>query len=167
MRQNLFRTALATVTVALVVFAATSSGQRASADQRCSNQTIKGDYGALVYGSVHQPPGSPNEAGDIAGVGRSHQDGRGHLTVADVASFNGFVQDRTGTGTYTVNPDCTGEATITITGEPNPLHIHLVIVSSGEHVYFVARDPGSVIHGTLTRMSEKGANDGSGENGSN
>ena len=44
----------------------------------------------------------------------------------------------TDTGTYTVNPDCTGAATLTNLG----LHLNIVIVSGGTEILAIQTDPG-------------------------
>jgi hypothetical protein len=57
--------------------------------------------------------------GSIVGVGENRAVGvidirpDGTLSAADTASFAGRVTKRTFTGTYTLNPDCTGSAVFT------------------------------------------------------
>ncbi len=43
-----------------------------------------------------------------------------------------------GSGTYTVNPDCTGTAVINSASSPiGPLNLHLVLVKEGKEIHFV------------------------------
>jgi hypothetical protein len=41
-----------------------------------------------------------------------------------------------GSGTYTVNPDCTGAAVINAPGNP-PINLHFVIVRQGKEIHQV------------------------------
>lgn len=48
---------------------------------------------------------------------------------------------RLGSGTYTVNPDCTG--TITVTNGNQPLvHLQMVVAQSGNTIHEMTIDPG-------------------------
>jgi hypothetical protein len=43
-----------------------------------------------------------------------------------------------GSGTYTVNPDCTGVAVINVPGNPNsPINLHFVVVKQGKEIHQV------------------------------
>ena len=46
-----------------------------------------------------------------------------------------------GTGTYSVNPDCTGTQTIVIPGNPD-LHVQFIVAQSGNTIHQVVTDPG-------------------------
>jgi hypothetical protein len=48
----------------------------------------------------------------IAAVGRAVLDDMGNVTGTESRSVGGGFADETFTGTYTVNPDCTGTATL-------------------------------------------------------
>src|SRR2546428_13373006 len=76
----------------------------------CTNASLKGVYAFASSGSVHTATG---ELGDIAAFGRIVFDGRGGDTEISQASIFGAQNPDTQTGTYTVNPDCTGSATST------------------------------------------------------
>jgi hypothetical protein len=41
---------------------------------------------------------------------------------------------RPGTGTYTVNPDCTGKATLTFPSPAPPLVLYFVVVKGGKEI---------------------------------
>jgi hypothetical protein len=69
-----------------------------------------------------------------------HYDGRGHITQVDhvVDGGNPPAQEwAPGTGTYTVNPDCTGSAVINSSSNPFPLNVHFVVVSHGTEIHQV------------------------------
>lgn len=67
-----------------------------------------------------------------------HYDGNGHLSNLDYIVFNGMPQSvgfRPGSGTYTVNPNCTGTAVIKIPSSPAPpLEVHFVVVGDGREI---------------------------------
>jgi hypothetical protein len=95
----------------------------------------------------------------MAGVAMTHYDGRGNLTQSDYLTLGGapgvpndeFRQR--GVGTYTVNPDCTGSATIATT--PNSqLQVKFVIVDQGDQILLVVSSlspaPGVVLPARIT-----------------
>ncbi len=80
--------------------------------QRCSHATFRGVYGFAASGSFFASPGNPSELFDLAGWTRIVADGRGHAAQQTSASVNGAYSEANETAMYTVNPDCTGTATI-------------------------------------------------------
>ena len=96
----------------------------------CTNKTLQGDYGGQIEGTV-LGPNLP-----FRGVVRSHNDGEGHFTQVDHIVFNGIppaVEWAPGTGTYTVNPDCTGSSVINSSSSPGaPITTHFVVVNHGK-----------------------------------
>ncbi len=97
----------------------------------CSNRTLSGDYGFTIEGTILDA-NLP-----IRGLVLQHYDGRGHITQVDHVVFGGYppAQDWTpGTGTYTVNPDCTGSGVINSPSNPTPVTIHFVIVDHGNQI---------------------------------
>jgi len=98
----------------------------------CSNRTLRGDYGATVEGFV-VGAGVP-----IRGITRAHFDGEGNLTQVDHIVTNGIQppQEWTpGSGTYIVNPDCTGRAVIhTASSFTGVINLHFVVVKRGKEI---------------------------------
>jgi len=72
----------------------------------CSLKDSAGKYGFTLTGVVI--PG----AVPIAAVGRAALDATGNVSGTESRSVGGGFADETFTGTYTVNPDCTGTATL-------------------------------------------------------
>lgn len=89
----------------------------------CSNSMLRGNYGFTVNGKIIPPGG----VGFVAqqGVALQHFDGAGHFVAVDfimtnsvpttnqpgtAVNSNGFRINES--GTYTVNPDCTGKLTL-------------------------------------------------------
>jgi hypothetical protein len=52
-----------------------------------------------------------------------------------------------GTGTYTVNPDCTGAEVINTPSVPTPLNIHFVVVNTGKQINQVVDSDASLAVG--------------------
>ena len=119
-------------------------------DNPCSLRTLKGTY-AYHCSGVHLGTGQPVYVA-FAGQDQYHGDG----TMSGVYSFseNGVISHNISyTGTYTVNPDCTGAFTTT--------DEHGVVVTAdlffgrdGEEVYFVLTD-GGVVDAAFERRVSK------------
>jgi hypothetical protein len=85
----------------------------------------------------------------IREVGRLTADGAGNLTGTSTVSINGSVVRRTLTGTYSINPDGSGSATLYPSWGP-PVDIDLFISANGLTAEFVVTDSGSTLSGTIT-----------------
>jgi hypothetical protein len=113
-------------------------------DQSCSNASLKGNYGFQISGSI---PGTLA----IAGIARLVFDGQGNFTQTGSSQINIIGHppvvslDQTGTGTYTVNPDCTGTETLNVGGQLH--HSRFVLVNHGRKVLDTNVDPGVVLTG--------------------
>ena len=113
-------------------------------DRGCSNRTLVGDYGFTIEGTIL----SANAP--IRGLALQHYDGRGRITQVDHTVFGGYppAQDWTpGTGTYTVNSDCTGSAVINTPSNPGPVNLHFVIVDHGRQIKQVVDENAVVANG--------------------
>jgi hypothetical protein len=89
----------------------------------------------------------------LTGVTKSTYDGLGNSTVLDASGVNGNVPTgwRTGTGTYTVNPDCTGTETISFPGQAD-VHAQFALAQSGNKLHYVNVDPGISLSGEAERF---------------
>jgi hypothetical protein len=103
------------------------------AEKRCSNRSLRGDYGFDIGGQILTGP----RTGLLRGVAMTHFDGQGNLSQVDFVTINGLPIGsdwRPATGTYDLNPDCTGTAEI-VPGDGSPtLHLRLVVVDRGREV---------------------------------
>ena len=100
---------------------------------RCSNRTLRGDYGFDIGGTVLAGP----RAGLLRGVALTHFDGHGGLSQVDFVTNNGVPAGsdwRPATGTYDLDPDCKGTAEINFTDGSPTLHLRLVVVRGGREV---------------------------------
>jgi len=152
MGRKLFTRLMLAVTHAMIVCCLMTSGASAaprSEVQPCSNHTLFGDYGFALEGTI-LGPGLP-----FRGVVMQHYDGKGNLTQVDHVVTNGFppAQEWTpGTGTYTVNPDCTGAAVINVPGNPlSPINLHFVVVRQGKEIHQVVDGNAVTAVGTRVR----------------
>jgi hypothetical protein len=138
MKNNSISRILMAVTPMMIVCVVLALGASAVAEGPgtgpCSNRTLFGDYGLTVEATL-LGPNLPLRA-----LVMQHFDGKGNLTQVDHVVVGGVppAQEWTpGTGTYTVNPDCTGAAVINSPSVPAPLHIHFVVVNSGKQMFQV------------------------------
>lgn len=132
------------VRAGLVLFASIASiTSVARAD--CSDSTIRGDYTFTVHGQSLSADGTTS-TGLIDGVGVITFDGAGNAYQEDFVVRNGMELPggppnpsgfHTGeTATYSVNPDCTGSAVITL-GEGNTRALALVVSQSGLAIHAI------------------------------
>ena len=143
MKTSLFKTVLASAFVVLV------APGLAQAHEKCSNSDLRGVFafhasGFNIVGGVPQPK---------AIVELIDFNGDGTLTVpAATVSINGIISRSPpgGTGTYSVNHDCTGELAF---GAAGP-HFDLFIGSRTSVLYLIQTGPGTpVFEGTAERIS--------------
>jgi hypothetical protein len=138
-------------TVAVTLAAGASHGVTAQNAQlteekghrrECSNATLRGDYGRLSSG-IRPAPANPALTESFVGTGLRTYDGQGGFT--EVSSSHGQIsppnRDTPGTGTYEVNPDCTGKSMVFIPGAPFPIETSFVIVDHGDEVKHAVMSP--------------------------
>ena len=107
----------------------------------CSNSTIRGSYAFTIHGTLFLRDGSTLV---IDGIDKVTFDGKGNFTQVDAVAMNGHLDApgwRPGTGTYSVNPDCTGTQTIVVPGLPD-LHLQFIVAQSGNTIHQIVIDPG-------------------------
>ena len=140
-----FRISLFVLTLAL----AASSTLTAHASG-CTNMTIKGAWVQSLQGLIFLPNGTSLV---LTGVTKTTYDGFGNLTVLDSSGMNGNVAPgwRTGSGSYSVNPDCTGTETISFPGQPD-IHAQFVVAQSGKKLHYVNVDAGISLAGEIERF---------------
>jgi hypothetical protein len=99
------------------------------AQRGCSNVTLNGAYGFYSSGTV-----LPNRTPRVT-VGREVYDGNGHFSNTFTVNDDGAVSHNNGSGTYNVNPDCTG--TIFTTLGMLQLRLDFVIADGGNEIHFL------------------------------
>jgi hypothetical protein len=83
----------------------------------------------------------------VVGVAMTNFDGNGNLTQTDNihGSISGYTTpDRPGTGTYNVNPDCSGTMQLSSPGSPT-LTLRIVVVDKGSEVRTAVVAPAPVM----------------------
>ena len=138
-------TRLAIGAIVAMLTVAAARGAAADHERRsptCGTRTLQGEYGFLVSGTRGL---GPTTSEGFVGVGLRTYDGRGGLT--DQATFHGQVTGIQGgdgqgvTGTYEVNPDCTGTSTVFVPDLPFPIVSAFVIVRGGLQVKEIVVSP--------------------------
>ncbi len=143
------------VAFALVASRALLGGHiaQAGAEDRCSNRSWHGSFGFTLRG--WRIGGS--DPGPRAAAGRLTADGSGNLAGTETRSRSGLILRGTFVGTYSVNPDCTGSATATLSesdGSTEVRHFDFVIVDSGKGIRGVQTDEGraQILNATRQEM---------------
>jgi hypothetical protein len=131
----------------------TASAQLTTMSQICSNATLRGAYAFRISGETFVP-GTNTIVVHNDGVAMTTFDGMGGLTQVDWIMRNGAAdsvhENSYGfhdqeSGTYTVNPDCTG-------------HAEIDFASTGAVIKlkFVLAEHGRVIHTIVTSLAPTG-----------
>ena len=106
----------------------------------CSNSTIQGSYAFTLHGTIFLPNGATIL---LDGIALQTFDGKGNVRQVDAVADNGFLTPgwRPGTGSYSVNPDCTGTETLVVPDMPD-LHLQMIVAQCGNTIHQVVIDPG-------------------------
>lgn len=113
----------------------------------CTNGTVNGSYAYQASGFFIQPiPQAQIPAGPFA-VNSLLTLSNGSFTFKGAQSFNGNLVPAVGTGTYTINDDCTG------TGQDNNgTPYSFVVADDGNEVRILLAVPGTVVSGVAKRL---------------
>jgi len=138
------------ISLLLLILALAASSTLMAHASGCTTRTMKGAWVQHLQGLIFLPNGTSLV---LTGVTRSTYDGLGNSTILDASGVNGNVPTgwRTGTGTYTVNPDCTGTETISFPGQAD-IHAQFALAQSGNKLHYVNVDPGISLSGEAERF---------------
>jgi hypothetical protein len=106
MKHGIGRKTLAILSFAVLLVGLAPAAQAAT----CSTATVAGNWGLTLNGVLILPTG-PVPA---AAVLRATADVEGNITGTEARNVGGGYADETLTAKWTVNPDCTGTATVNI-----------------------------------------------------
>jgi hypothetical protein len=129
----------------------------------CTNDAVKGSFGLEATGVFLA--GAP-VTGPVALIGElkltANPSGqgviKGHVSSSEGATFLTFAEEPV-EGTYSVNADCTGTATITPKGM-SAMNFSFVVVDCGREMLAIETDADTVVSGTLVKGNEdEGAQD--------
>jgi hypothetical protein len=123
---------------------------------QCSLATLEGKYGISIQATVvEQLPHFPAPPFPFVEAGTANYDGAGTVSVAYTLNINGTVVPGTGTGTYTVEPDCEYSDEIA-TSSGSVVH-HVGNITGRfllQQVNFVYTDAWLVGFGTFNRIQQ-------------
>jgi hypothetical protein len=120
-----------------------------SSDEACSVDTVHGTFGVTTTGFIV----ASGPIGPVADVGVITFDGSGGVSQNTTVSLNGAVtQNRTGSGTYIVNSDCTGSLSVQIPPRVEPSTSNFVIVDRGRELRLINTGNGRILAGNAKRQ---------------
>lgn len=132
-----------TFTIAAVTALALSVAPTARADDKgCSNASLQGTFAYTGTGFIVTPAVA---AGPFAEVGTQTFDGKGATTTTFTASQNGNIFQMTFTGTYTMNPDCTGTITLQTPAPFPTVTLFFVVGDNLNEFHAIETAPGAVV----------------------
>jgi len=133
---------LTTMAVAAGQESATTAGDLKHT-ARCSGRTLKGNYGVTLSGLR---PGAGGALEQFVGVSMQTYDGEGNFTQTDSTHGpSSAVTDQAGSGTYTVNPDCSGTKTLWLDGLPFPIENRIIVLDKGDEIRIVVMSPPPIV----------------------
>src|SRR5262249_51277861 len=100
---------LTTSTLGLIACTSLFAVSQAALAHQCRLAETAGDYGYTSQGTIVTPA-----VGPFTTVGRVTFTDAGTFSGAQTTSIAGTFEDETVDGTYTVNPDCTGSASVSV-----------------------------------------------------
>jgi hypothetical protein len=133
------------LSVGVLIFALAAGQAEASS---CSQATVSGSYGYTTSGFVALGGGFV----PAAAAGRIDFDSQGNVTGTQTRIVGGSALAETYSGTYTVNPDCTGDFTVVVQPDTRTSSVHLVWTDNAKGVSAVFTTPGFVLTATASRI---------------
>jgi hypothetical protein len=120
----------------------------------CSLQSLNGRYSVEAAGTVvAQLPGLPAPPFPFGEVGIDTFTSTGTFSGQVTVNFGGLVAPVTVTGTYTLNPDCTGTRTYS-TSVGLVAHDAFVVTDGGRSLLVTQTDPFAVVQRKLRRLQD-------------
>lgn len=123
---------------ALTISGAISQKVNAQTAPYCTNATITGSYGTKFLG-------------DIAAVGLVSFNGTGQFQGTDTINSYGTVLNRTVSGTYSVNRNCTLQ--IVYTDGVSTAVFNATIVDGAKEIFLIQSSPNALLTGTFKRVN--------------
>lgn len=134
--------------LAILIFPFPSAAATSTGDDECTQESLERSYGYFFNGPRLG-------VGPQVAVGLILFDGAGGLTAQDTLNTNGMISRRTGAGSYTVNPNCFGSATLD--GDFAGLTFDFMIVpgTDGREFSFVITNAGTIQTGFAMRTGDQ------------
>jgi hypothetical protein len=118
---------------------------KVQAESVCTSASFRGAFGYTFTGVTGV------DALAFAAVGKWIADGQGNFSGVETASSGGEILQRTYTGTYRVNSDCTGSA-ISNDNFGKTVKCDFVIVSGGTEIQVIETDLDTAVVGSLKQQ---------------
>jgi hypothetical protein len=142
--------ALATLAaIGIAEFSCTGLPAQAS---QCSLASVAGSYGYTANGFVAVAPGS---FVPVAAAGRITFDGNGHVSGTQTRVVAGSSLDETYSGTYSVDPNCTGSFTVLVGPDTRTSTVNLVWTENTNGASAVFTNPGFTLTAVARRISPR------------
>jgi len=123
---------------------------------RLQNATLQGAY-VISFTGTAGGPAFNNNPGPFAALGRIVFDGRGNLAATFTTSILGFIiRGSQFSGTYILNPDCTGTMTFETGSTFEAPTSDIVSTPHGRHISIIQTNEGTIITGTASRLDNTG-----------
>jgi hypothetical protein len=117
-------------------------------ENECTAATLRGPYGYFFNGSVAG-------GGPVAAVGLVKFDGLGVVSAKDTLNTSGTIGRRTGNGSYQINSNCTGSASLTADAGPFSFDFMVIPGSSGSEFSMIVTNAGALQTGEAIRIGER------------
>lgn len=129
------------VAATLVVLMTTSKSKHGVpvvyAQSGCSVATLTGNYAFSNPGFTTPNKSISGSEDPFAAVGVLTFDGAGNISTNFTLAFKGAISPgQTGSGTYTVNSDCTGSISL-----PTVVNFNMVIIGGGTEIFGIETTP--------------------------
>jgi len=119
---------------------------------QCSLANVAGSYGYTANGFIATAPGS---FVPVAAAGRITFDGNGHVSGTQTRVVAGSSLDETYSGTYSVNPNCSGSFTVLVEPDTRTSMVDLVWTENTNGASAVFTTPGFILTATARRISPR------------
>jgi hypothetical protein len=120
-----------------------------SPDEPCSVGSLNGSFGVTTTGFIV----AFGPIGPVADVGVIAFDGSGGVSQTTTVSLNGaIVPNRTSSGSYVVNSDCTGSLSLQLPPPAGASNSSFVIVDHGKELRLINTGNGRVLAGNAKRQ---------------
>ena len=119
---------------------------------QCSLANVAGSYGYTTSGFIAIGPATFVPA---AAAGRITFDGNGHVSGTQTRVVAGSSLDETYSGTYSVNPNCTGSFTVLVEPDTRTSTVDLVWTDNTNGASAVFTTPGFILTATAQRISPR------------
>ena len=117
---------------------------QAQGNATCTDAGVKGTYGFNATGSIVS-------VGPVAFIGEFKLDGAGKIAGSESGSINGTIfKGIPLAGTYMVNSDCNGTATVTPKGQA-AVNFNLVVIDAGTKTLAIETDSNTIVSGALQK----------------